>query len=210
HSLPFSSTPPSPSTISLLTTHLRSVILLEPPGSILSRTPTPNFLAAMSPAFKPDCTDEDFVAACDVWLEAYSPGIPDAKDLPKSGTKCLSGQWGKDAWEPQCLKHGLEWRLSADAVQVREITEKAIAKVVDGGAGGRLETIPIGLINGGRTGDYFEDAMKAIGELWKKDGEGRKRKTAEGIIAGTNHFAFIHEPKLFLDGLVEMLGELGC
>lgn len=209
--LPFYPAPPPPHLLSPLVTHLRSVLLFEPPGSVLSRPPTPKFLLAMGPAFAPDCSDEDFAAACDVWLEAYSDGTPPASKLKPSGTKALEGQWGKDAWEPYCLKHGFDWKLSSDAAEVREVSERALAKVVQGGAGDRLETLPVGVICGARTGDYFDDSRKTIvQDLWVREGEGRTRKTAQKLVEGTNHFAFIHEPERFADALVEIVDELGA
>lgn len=165
----------------------------------------------MGHAFKPDTSADVFAAASQVWLEAYSPGEPDASRLPPSGTHALSGQWGKDTWEPHCLQPGMAWKFSGDAAEVRAVTERALAKVVPGDSGDRLETIPVGMMCGARTGDYFEDARKTIvDELWVKGGEGRTRMTAQRLVDDTNHFAFIHEPKKFAEALESIIEELGA
>ncbi|KAL8281163.1 hypothetical protein RQP46_006521 [Phenoliferia psychrophenolica] len=176
--------------------------------SVLARPFTPNFLAAMGHAFKPDTSEQVFADASDVWLKAYSPGDPDESLLPPSGLKALTGDWGKEAWEPHCLQHGMAWKFSGSNAEVRATTEKALAKVVPGSSGDRLETLPVGVMCGSRTGDYFEDARQVIvEELWAQSGEGRTRKTAQRLVEGTNHFAFIHEPKKFAVALEEIVVE---
>lgn len=199
---------------SLLRTHIRSLILFEPPGSALGRPPTSDYTGAMKAVSPPNSsTPTEFAEAFAGWIGMYEPPahpVEVAEELlPPSGLDALSPALRQLAWEPACVGHGFSWRLAEGADEVQRLAESALKP-----AGG--VALPVGLIYGTRTNGYCLDAAKTVEGWWgisdidaaEGEGEARKRKTAVRKVPGTNHFAFIHEPEAFARCVVELIDEL--
>jgi hypothetical protein len=207
---------------SLLTSHLRSILLFEPPGSALGRPPTADYTGAMAAVSPPNSsTPTEFADAFAGWIGGYSPPTStspaEISSLPPSGLEALSAEVLAAAWEPSLVAHGFSWRLAATGSEVASLAKTALAPPLS-------PSIPIGLIFGGRTNGYCLDAAEKIQELWGTKatvvGEGTKKgqdeqekrssKTAIRTISHSNHFAFVHEPKEFVAVVVELIEELGA
>ncbi|BGP21901.1 hypothetical protein Rt10032_c01g0600 [Rhodotorula toruloides] len=198
---------------SLLRTHIRSLILFEPPGSALGRPPTSDYTTAMKAVSPPNSsTPTEFAEAFAGWIGMYAHSAdPDevAEELlPPSGLDALAPSLRQVAWEPACVAHGFSWRLAEGAEEVQRLAESALKPT--GGV-----ALPVGLIYGTRTNGYCLDAAKTVEGWWglsagaEEDRKERaKRKTAVRKVPGTNHFAFIHEPEAFANAVVELVDEL--
>ncbi|BGP05039.1 hypothetical protein JCM10049v2_000843 [Rhodotorula toruloides] len=198
---------------SLLRTHIRSLILFEPPGSALGRPPTSDYTNAMKAVSPPNSsTPTEFAEAFAGWIGMYAPSASAdevAEELlPPSGLDALGPELRKVAWEPACVAHGFSWRLAEGAEEVQRLAESALKPT--GGV-----ALPVGLIYGTRTNGYCLDAARTVEGWWgisddAQDGgeEQAKRKTAVRKVPGTNHFAFIHEPEAFAKAVIELVDEL--
>lgn len=219
-----------PTSTSLLTSHLRSILLFEPPGSAFGRPPTTDYTEAMASVSPPNTsTPEEFADAFAGWIGGYSsPSVSSNPDfpsqapvdqLPPSGLGALSPELLAAAWEPQACAHGFSWRLAVAGPEVTTLAKNAIAPPLS-------PSVPIGFIYGARTNGYCLDAAKTVGGWWglnpfgeveggeKKvvvkgeEVEVEKKKTAVKRIEETNHFAFVHQPEAFAKVLAELLDEL--
>lgn len=209
--------------LSLLTTHLRSILLFEPPGSALGRLPTSDYTGAMAAVSPPNTsTPSEFADAFAGWIGGYSDPTSaspaEVSSLPPSGLEALSPEILAAAWEPSLVAHGFSWRLAATGPEVASLAKTALAPPLS-------PAVPIGLIFGGRTNGYCLDAAATIEELWgvkgtvagvkgESSGEEQeqkvKSKTAIRKIEHSNHFAFVHEPEAFVKTVVELIEELGA
>ncbi|BGP12987.1 hypothetical protein JCM10213v2_000904 [Rhodosporidiobolus nylandii] len=186
---------------SLLDSHIRSLLLFEPPGSAFGRAPTVDYTGAMAAVSPPNiATPEHFAEAFAGWIGGYSapskPGEPAVTELPPSGLAALSPELLREAWEPQAVAHGFAWRMAASPAVVSSLALSTL----------RNPALPVGLVYGGRTVGYCLDTAALLSELWREEvGRGRK-----GIrkVEGTNHFAFVHKPVDFVDAVVELIDEL--
>ncbi|GAA5853499.1 hypothetical protein JCM8547_002479 [Rhodosporidiobolus lusitaniae] len=206
--------PPSLPHFSLLTTHLRSILLFEPPGSAFGRAPTSDYTTAMAAVSPPNsATPTEFAEAFAGWIGQYSPPSSShdqtpVEKLPASGLAALSPDVLAASWEPGQVAHGFSWRLSASAGEVQALSKLALAPE------GREVAVPVGLVYGGRTVGYCLDAAELVKGWWgvegnEGEGEGKKR-TAVKVIEGTNHFAFVHKPEEFVKVVLELVEELGA
>ncbi|GAA6035252.1 hypothetical protein JCM8097_008784 [Rhodosporidiobolus ruineniae] len=192
----------------LLPSHLRSLLLFEPPGSSLGRAPTADYTTAMAAVSPPhSATADEFAEAFAGWIGGYCPPSPSSpsekpvEDLPPSGLAALSPEVLSAAWEPQCVAHGFSWRLSSSPAEAQGIARQALAPQEQELA------YPVGLIYGKRTNGYCLDAAATI-EGWWAASEGGMKRTATWVLPETNHFAFVHEPEAFARAVVELIEEL--
>ncbi|ORY54860.1 Alpha/Beta hydrolase protein [Leucosporidium creatinivorum] len=219
-----------PTSTSLLTSHLRSILLFEPPGSAFGRPPTADYTEAMASVSPPNSsTPSQFADAFAGWIGSYSPpsasSNPDfpsqapVDQLPPSGLAALDPELLAAAWEPQACAHGFSWRLAVAGDEVATLAKNAIAPPLS-------PSVPVGFIYGARTNGYCLDAAKTVGGWWglnpfgeveggeKKvvvegeELEKEKKKVAIKRIEETNHFAFVHQPEAFAKVLEELLDEL--
>ncbi|BGP45015.1 hypothetical protein JCM10450v2_000830 [Rhodotorula kratochvilovae] len=184
----------------LLTSHVRSLILFEPPGSAFGRAPTADYTSAMAAVSPPNSsTPDEFAEAFAGWIGSYSPGSPAADTLPPSGLAALSPALLQRAWQPECVPHGFSWRLAASASECASLARQALAPAAGGVA------LPVGFVYGTRTNGYCLDAAETVQGWWKESGGG---KTAVRTVEGSNHFAFVHEPEAFVRAVEELVDEL--
>ncbi|GAA5831400.1 hypothetical protein JCM11251_004013 [Rhodosporidiobolus azoricus] len=191
---------------SLLTTHLRSILLYEPAGSALGRPPTEDFMKAMAAVLPPNkVSSEEFATAFAGWIGDYCPPTSTSPEpvasLPPSGLAALSGDLLSSAWETSAVAHGFSWKLSASPAEVQQLANTALSPPLS-------PAVPIGLIYGGRSVGYCMDAAEEIMRWWSGGDGGKVRKTAVRKMEGTNHFGFLHEPEEFVKTVQETIQAL--
>ncbi|GAA6022948.1 hypothetical protein JCM10207_007726 [Rhodosporidiobolus poonsookiae] len=197
------SQPPFPSPLDaldgLLASHLRSILLFEPPGSAFGRPPTADYTEAMAAVSPPNTSSpEEFAEAFAGWIGQYSGA---ADGLPASGLAALSPEVLEAAWEPACVAHGFAWRVAAGADEVGALARLALAP-----PGGEVSlALPVGFVYGARTVEYCLDAKEVVRGWWEGEKVGR---TAMRCIEGTNHFAFVHRPREFAQAVQGLIREL--
>ncbi|GAA5853451.1 hypothetical protein JCM8547_002462 [Rhodosporidiobolus lusitaniae] len=204
---------------SLLTTHLRSIILYEPPSIAVGAPPTPDVLTHMFPLLPPATpTQEEWVAGFTAWVGLYSnapagSSEPPTSSLPASGLAAFSPELLEATYEPTAIQHNASWGPVADYTALGAWAKAALAPPLS-------PAVPLGLVYGERTMEGCLVGAKTIEDWWGvKAGEGvvkageedggRKRKTAVRSIPLTNHFAHVHEPEKFVKALMELVEELG-
>lgn len=176
----------------------------------MGRAPTKDYTDAMAHVSDPGnkASAIEFAEAFAAWIGVYcEPGHEREaaiKDLPASGLDALSAELRDAAWQPECVAHGFEWKLAATAQEVQALAKQALAPEQAGGAGvERLAKVPVGLIYGTRTNGYCLDAAKTIQGWWAESEQTRPTRAA--TLAETNHFAFVHQPREFVDAVIAMI-----
>ncbi|GAA5964374.1 hypothetical protein JCM21900_001432 [Sporobolomyces salmonicolor] len=197
---------------SLLSSHLRALLLFEPPGSAFGRPATKDYHDAMSSVSPPNSsTAEEFAAAFAGWIGGYSP-LPSAAaaeataelapTLAPSHLEAFDPDLVAAGWQPLCVAHGFAWTLAAAAPAIQALGKQALAP-------GLSPAVPVGLLYGARTNGYFSETAGMIEAWWGVRGAGeRMRKTASRRIDATNHFAFVHRPQEFARAMMELVQEL--
>ncbi|GAA5877031.1 hypothetical protein JCM8547_007497 [Rhodosporidiobolus lusitaniae] len=200
--------------LSLLTSHLHSVLLLEPPSLALGLPPTSDIISNLAHIFPPATpTADEIISAVESWVVQYGDppagsAEPPTSALPPSGLDCLSPEVQGASYEPRTILHGFTWWTAADNAGQQEVAKKALAR----------PAVPVGLIFGGRTLESFLSAVKTIEGWWeegKKEGQKEEEdgkemsRTAVRSIPLTNHFAHAQEPEKFVKAVVELIEELG-
>lgn len=190
----------------VLGSHLRSILLFEPPGSALGRAPTSDYTTAMAAVSPPNSsTAEEFAEAFAGWIASYSdpthPSQPPTSSLAPSELSDIErAVGGEGAWQAECVAGGFAWRLAEGGAEVASLAEGALTQ-------GRW---PVGLIYGARTNGYCLDAAKTIQGWWKDRPQGEESgRVGVRSLEETNHFAFVHRPKEFVEAVVGLIGELG-
>ncbi|GAA5922235.1 alpha/beta fold hydrolase [Sporobolomyces koalae] len=189
---------------SLVSSHLKSLILFEPPGSAFARPVTQDFLDSMSHVLPPHdttVTRQEWADAFAGWVAAYRPARTDDEErqqLEPSDLKDLDQGLVERGWQWECVDHGFSWSLASEKDAVREIGLGAIRGDLQGRLG-------VGILYGSRTVAYFEETVEMIRGCWKVDGSANKLIKS---VEGTNHFGFVHKPKEFARILNELIVQL--
>ncbi|GAA5896603.1 alpha/beta fold hydrolase [Sporobolomyces salmoneus] len=198
----------APSTLSLarslVSSHISSLILFEPPGSAFSRPPTQDFLTSMSSVLPPNdqnVTRQEWALTFAGWVADYRAPrdeVEESQELEKSRLEDFEPELVERGWEWEGVKHGFEWTLAGEKEEIRKVGEMAIR-------GRNHEEVGVGLVYGSRTVGYFEETVEMVREWWKEDEVGNKVIRS---VEGTNHFGFVHKPKEFVDVLMGCVRDL--
>ncbi|KAK4046882.1 hypothetical protein OIV83_005778 [Microbotryomycetes sp. JL201] len=186
--------------LSVIQSHVRTVLMFEPPGSALARPVTDDFKTQMAHVAPPNTpTPTEYAEAFARWISGWStkPANLTEERLP-----------GAEAWEAECCLHGFAWRLSSNPQELLQIAKTALCP--SSGV-----AIPIGIMYGSNTVEYCLDSSSVIQKWWgvspNEKGQARVTrvgKTAVRAIAHQNHFAFENDPQQFVEVLTDILQEL--
>ncbi|GAA5986404.1 hypothetical protein JCM5350_002909 [Sporobolomyces pararoseus] len=185
---------------SLVSSHISSLILFEPPGSAFSRPPTRDFLTSMSSVLPPNdknVTREEWALAFANWVGGYRESrneLEERQVLEKSRLEDFDEELLEEGWQWECVDHGFEWTLAGEKEDIRRVGELAVR-----GENGELG---VGILYGSRTVEYFEETVEMIREWWTEDREVGRKKVIESV-EGTNHFGFVHKPEEFMKALFD-------
>jgi len=183
-----------------LSTHLRSVILFEPPNLALGGAPTSDalpFLAAVSSPNAP--TAAEFAAAFAPWVAAASG---DASRLGAHTVADILRVTGVPCHEPEAAPHAVVgWNLATDADELRRVAEGATK-------GARW---PTGTVCGSHSFGTCAEGVRMVQQWWAEaQGEGRARQQSGArVVQGGTHFAQVLKPREFAAAVVELVNELG-
>ncbi|GAA5962073.1 hypothetical protein JCM3765_005512 [Sporobolomyces pararoseus] len=198
----------APSTLplarSLVSSHISSLILFEPPGSAFSRPPTRDFLTSMASVLPPNdraVSREEWALAFAGWVGGYRKPRNEREEgevLANSRLEEFDEELVKEGWQWECVDHGFEWTLAGEKEDIRRVGELAVR--------GENRELGVGILYGNRTVEYFEETVEMIRDWWKDRTGGGKRVIKS--VEGTNHFGFVHKPEQFSEDLFECVERL--
>ncbi|KAM0792655.1 hypothetical protein ACM66B_002436 [Microbotryomycetes sp. NB124-2] len=184
-------------------THVRAVLMFEPPGSALARPVTNDFKSEMAHVAPPNTpTPTEYADAFAKWISGWS-----TRPLNNAATEEQTLP-GAEAWQAECCLHGFAWRLSSSPDELFQVAKTALCPST-------ALSVPVGVIYGANTVEYCLDSASVIQDWWgitsDKRGQAHSTKvpkTAVRAIPEQNHFAFENDPKQFVKVLQDILAEL--
>ncbi len=181
-----------------LRSHIRSLILFDPPSIVLSALPPADMAAAVAPVPPPNpASADEFGTAFAAWAASASG---DTAQLESHSFADVLPIVGPQAAQADRARGSLEWGLAASAEETAGLAR----------AGLKEAEWPAGLVYGSHSVGSCVEGAGLVLQWWeeaRREARGEQPRRVR-VVQGGTHFAPVLEPEEFAEAVMALVDEL--